>query len=435
MRRITWVVAFAALAGTAIAADGQVQPVACPIEQVPDLRGLYAGEQDFYKPPEPKGTVNPHAVVAVLRNGATALAVAVDSEKPDAKGPDLVRLDFSGKGEFAGAPVVPLKPQGKNESQSWATFGPATVTITRNGKLIPATVQGSYNKSSEYRFINVQLGCALEGRLAFGPKTYAVRVIDSDGDLAFGTKATATGISGRVRYVSPCDSIAIDTADGSFRQKVIQAYYGQPVRVDGCWYDVELSPDGTQVSAKPLAGEMAQLRIAQAQWSATLVGDKHILKVEGSTEPIPIPADRYTVLVFEQSAPYNPQGTAAGSMARLTCRPGRRADSPVAVIDAAAGKMVDLGIGSPLTASIATDVGPAPVAVPGVIRTAQAGDPSAKSQPASQNGPQVRMDFNVADAPGLMAQVFLPNAGMVTPGVEVMDAAGKRVYEGQFQYG
>jgi hypothetical protein len=199
----------------------------------------------------------------------------------------------------------------------------------------------------------------------------------------------------------------IDTADGSFRQKVIRAYYGQPVRVDGSWYEVELSPDGTRISSRPFAGEMAQLRIAHEQWSATLVGDKHILKLEGSTEPIPIPADRYTVLVFEQSAPSNQPGATIGQMARLTSRPGARPDSPAALVDAAAGKTIALAIGAPLTASIATN--------------ARLGS--------------VRMDFTLVDAAGMHAAVVLPGVGIATPGVEVLDPAGKRAYEGQFRYG
>jgi len=405
MRTVAWMSVFATLAVAARASDGQLTPVACPIEQVPDLRGLYASEPDFFKPAEPKGTVNPHAVVAMVRNGATTIAVAVDSEKPEAKGPDLIRFDFSGKGEFAGAPVAPLKRSLLYESQ--ASFGPTTVDVNRNGKPIPVTVQGSYNKSPEYRYINLQLGAALEGRLAFGAKTYTVRLIDGNGDLAFGAKATASRSVGQARYVSPCDSIAIDTADGSFRQKVIRAYYGQPVRVDGSWYEVELSPDGTRISSRPFAGEMAQLRIAHEQWSATLVGDKHILKLEGSTEPIPIPADRYTVLVFEQSAPSNQPGATIGQMARLTSRPGARPDSPAALVDAAAGKTIALAIGAPLTASIATN--------------ARLGS--------------VRMDFTLVDAAGMHAAVVLPGVGIATPGVEVLDPAGKRAYEGQFRYG
>lgn len=407
MRHAVWMVAMVALAVAARAADGQLVPVACPIDQVPDLRALFASEPDFFKPPEPKGTVNPHAVVAIVRGAPMPIAVALDSEKADAKAPDLVRLDFSGKGEFAGSPALPLKSQGGNANQLWATFGPTALTVQRNGKSLPVMVQGSYNRSSASRFINVQLGAALEGRLAFGAKTYAVRVIDGDGDLAFGTKPTAAGPSGRARFVSPCDSISIDTGDGSFRQNPIRAYYGQPVRVDGAWYEVELSPDGTQISAKPYAGELAQVRIAQEHWSATLVGDKHILKLEGSTEPIPIPADRYTVLVFEQSVPYSPKGAPAGSMARLTSRPGGRVDSPVPILDAVAGKTIELTLGAPLTASIAATV--------------------------NLNG--VRMDLSVTAAAGMVAQVLLPNVGIVTPGVEVLDAAGQRAYEGQFQFG
>jgi hypothetical protein len=361
----------------------------------------------FFKQPEPKGTLSRHAVVAMIRDQAVTLAVAIDSAKADAKAPDLLRLDLSGKAEFAGAPVAPLKVVRSQDGEVDATIGPATIEAKRDGKSFPILVRGNYHKSPSYRWINLELGTGAEGRLAFGAKTYAVRVVDGNGDLALGAKAKALRAGPGVAGIEPCDTLAIDTGDGSFGPNVLKAYYGQPVLVDGAWYDVELSADGTKLTAKPATLETAKLKIGHERWSAKLAGERYVLNLEGSAEPITIPADRYTVIEFQQTIPGDKTEGKDAWKGRLTS--GRRNlwEGKGKTFEAAAGKTLDLAIGAPLTASISTNI-------------------RAKA---------VRMDFNLVDAGGLRAELFLPETGPPLPEVEVFDAGGKPVYSGKFQFG
>ncbi|MBM4034730.1 MAG: hypothetical protein FJ291_23545 [Planctomycetes bacterium] len=407
MRRIALLGVTIALAPLLHASEGEAKLVACPPELAMEHHGLSAHEMQFFKPKEPKGTVSSHAVVAMIRDRAVTLAVAIDSAKADAKAPDLLRLDFSGKADFAGAPVAPLKAKRDEDGDVSAIIGPATIEVKRDGKSFPVLVRGSYHKSPSYRWINLDLGSAAEGRLAFGAKTYAVRVVDGDGDLVLGTKAKALRAGPGVAGIEPCDSLAIDTGDGSFGPSVLKAYYGQPVLVDGAWYDVELSGDGTRLTARPSALETATLKVGHERWSAKLAGERYILNLSGSAQPIAIPADRYTVIEFQQTIPGERTEGRDAWKGRLTS--GRRDlwEGKGKTFEAAAGKTVELAIGAPLTASIATSI----------------------------RGKAVRMDFNLADAAGLRAELFLPETGPPTPEVEVFDAGGKSVYSAKFQFG
>ena len=405
------------------ASEGAVKPVACPPELAMDHQPLSAHEMQFFKPTEPKGTVSKHAVCATVRERSLTLAVAIDSAKADAKLPDLVRFDFTGKADFTGAPVAPLKVDRNEDGEVATTVGPATIEVKRDGKTIPVSVRGNYHKSPGYRWINLNFGTAVEGRLAFGDKTYAVRVVDGNNDLALGTKAQGLRAGDRVAGIEPCDALVVDTGDGSFAGKVLKAYYGQPVQVGGAWYDVELSPDGAKLTAKPSAAETASLKIAHARWAAKLAGEKYILTLSGSAEPAVIPADRYTIIEFEQTVPSDRPEDKEGWKGRLTS--GRRDlwDGKGQTIEAAAGKTVELAIGAPLTASIVTSV------------QAPSQAPQKAGRPAPVAGSAVRMDFKLVDAAGLRAELFLPNAGAPTPEVEVFDAEGKSIHQAKFQFG
>ena len=76
---------------------------------------------------------------------------------------------------------------------------------------------------------------------------------------------------------------------------VAAGWYGQPVQVDGTWYNVVMSGGGTQVTATPSRGPFGKIRIDADSWTATLVSAEHILKVQGGKEPVSVPAGRYVV--------------------------------------------------------------------------------------------------------------------------------------------
>ena len=406
MKRNALILALLVLPSLVLAADGQLRPVACPPGLSLDRRSLGAYDRQFIKPKETPGAVNPHAVVAVIRGAPLELAIALDSEKPGAKAPNLLRFDFTGTRQFAGTPTVPLKPGPRSEGGFRASFGPATIQVEHGRRTVPVSVQGSYSKRRSYRWLTLTLSTALEGRLAFGSKTYAVRVVDGNGNLALGDKAALMRSGTRIFGIQPGDTLAIDTGGGWADPKVVKAYYGEPVQVDGAWFDVALSPDRKAIHAKPSAAKFARLKIAHKKWSVKLAGAKHIVMLEGSNEPVTLPADTYTVVEFVETA-----ASDAGIESRLASGQMDLYRGKAKTFEAPAGKTTELAVGSPLTASIATTV---------------------RKQ-------AVLMDFKLTDAAGLSAQVVVaqPDKGLrqPKPGVEVLDALGESVHTGKFEYG
>jgi hypothetical protein len=311
-------------------------------------------------------------------------------------------LDFTNKGEFEGAPAVPLVDE-RTRGSSNGQIGPAVIQVVRNGKTIPVTVSGSYQKSASYRHLTLDMGTALEGTCQFGKKTYPLRIIDGNNNLRCGDVVTSgpQAFMGKVAG----DSLAIDTGDGKFKTSVRKSYYGQPALVDGVWYDVAISTDGTKVTAEPAKIESAKLKIAHDEWRIRLAGAKYVLTLSGSGDPVEIPADHYVVLEFRQSVKdETPRGAALTSGGK-----GGKA----ARFKAPPGETTELAIGAPLTASITLTA----------------------SIKAKTHGRAVSMDFKLTDASGAEATVAPNKGGRPTPKVEVLDSEGKRVHSGNFEYG
>ena len=149
---------------------------------------------------------------------------------------------------------------------------------------------------------------------------------------------------------------------------------------------------------------MARLKIPHASWSARLAGERHVLNLRGSAEPVAVPADRYTVLKYREHGAGDANGQS--SHFELTWVPHRRGEAG-RTSDAAAGRTVEVAIGTPLTA-----------------RTT-----------AEADGRTVKLGFMAVDASGAVVdRVYLPGPAWAAARFEVRDAAGKRVQAGRFGF-
>lgn len=103
--------------------------------------------------------------------------MAIDSDSADVKQPDLVRIDFSGQGKFDKDDknsVLPLKARegfAGSTDVYVAEIGPKLLQMSREGKTIPVTVWGTYQKVSRSRYIYLYVCAAIEGKCKFGEKT------------------------------------------------------------------------------------------------------------------------------------------------------------------------------------------------------------------------------------------------------------------------
>ena len=115
----------------------------------------------------------------------------------------------------------------------------------------------------------------------------------------------------------------------------MRAFYGEPIRIDGAWYDVKLSPDEKTITVRELVGfKGGRLKIDHGSYSIVLAGKKYTLWIDDADrKPIDVPADEYTVLSYTQQGPTRPP--------ILLCGRG-------AAFEIVPGKLTELAIGTPL---------------------------------------------------------------------------------------
>ena len=393
------------LLATALAAwAGELTPVACEADLALGIQPVYVDGAGFKPGQAGSGLVSSLARVAAVSGTGWVLQVAIDSSTADAKAPDVVRLDFTGKGNFAGAPTAALKPTASSEGLFQATFGPVEVKAAVNGAQIPIMVSGRYINlnSGQYRQLQLTLGTAMQGKCRFGDRELAVRIIDGDNNLQPGNAWQKRAFGKNVAVVTG-DTVAVDLGDGKFAKDVRKACYGSPVEVGGKWYEVAVSQDGKQVSAKQVELASGMIHIDHPKWSCMLVGDKLILPLDGSTEPVAVPAGAYVMRSYEEFSAPNDKGQRAHLTVGI---PPAGEPSQVTV---EADKTIELAIGSPLSATVKAD----------------------------KQAQQLMLSLALTDAAGRPITNLATYEGGTPPApqVTVKDAAGAQVYKNSLEYG
>ena len=362
-----------------------------------------------------RGVVNEKAVITRISGGSLAIVVAVDSLKPDAKKFDVVRFDFSGKGQFGAAPAFGLKKIStaarRNSGVSVFAFGPAAVQVLHRGRKIPVFVEGMCSiRDERVKTLQVSIGAVAEGSCRFGDKVYGVRVIDADGRLGISNAPTAEDMA-RKPWSPPgapelnpdaVDIVAIDTKNETFQKGVIQAVLGRVAYVGGQWYRISVSDDGSKISAEKIVAKTGTVTIAHDNWTATLIGADSVLSIRGGKAPVSVPIDRYVIRRYRQYVlfPGSPRA------AVLTVEPVPDSGINAPVLNVTSGKASTLKIGSPVTVKPKVDT----------------------------EGSGYSFSFTMSDAAGLEASVSLPGQP-APPSVKVVNSDGAQVHSGDMEYG
>lgn len=403
LKQITYLCIVLAVSGAVWAGD--LTPIAGSPQASPYQR-MYARGEGFTEPPAEAGAVSENATVVKFTNGSTVIHGMIDSAKADAPAPDVIRLDFTGKGTFADKTlVVPLviRPQAKNAKNKTfqATFGPATLQAEVDGRTIPVAVQGMYYKRGTSRNAYLMTSTGAKGECDFGGKTFPVQLMDNTGNLRLTDSPSVKLVDGKIQWgpqkgMISGDTIEVDTGDGS----AVTALYGQPVLVGGKWYDVTVSKNGKKVSAKPLKLKTGTVDCGAKKWSAVLIGEKNVLSVSSQGGAVAVPAGSYAMANYSE---------AGDGKAQLMC--GRRElyTGKAKMIDVAGGKAMSLPAGSPLQATVAVSV---------------------------RKG-QVRMNLAMTDAVGTSVDALTTEKGgrPPAPEVEILDSSGASVYKAKLEYG
>ena len=424
MARKTLIAALLAAVGAVDAARGELVPVACDPDEAGFPPMMMAGMVND-KPGQDRGVLTEKARIgtATVPGGKLSIQFALDYSKADTDRPDVLYVDFAGKGKFdklARKCRIALKPPkagGKGVEQ--VEIGPARIEVRRGGKTFPLVVRGMYMtmgqvgqaKRPPMVYVGLSFAPAVEGKCTFGKRDRRVRLVDNTGDFRFDQKGKFDRKDPQSMGMPPGDTVLVDTGDGTFTRSVIRVYYGQPVFVDGAWYDVSISPDGGAVAAKRVDIKSGKLAAGHDRWEVVLEGGGKILRVTGGREAAAVPCGTYKLMYFRQwSAP-----DAAGKRGWLLTGLVEFMGGPdkAKTVTIAAGQTARLTAGAALQTTLA-----AKAAEQGVVRISL----SLKDQG--------EMSVMTITAPG---------GGMFSrpdpPKVTVLDKQGKTVHTAALEYG
>jgi hypothetical protein len=392
--KMRWIISLTVLAAVSPLLAGPLAPVAPP----PNVRAIGAPALEIlppeFRPATPQdGLIWSKATVATaeLSPGRKVL-IAIDASTPTAAGPDVIRFNFAGAGNFGKSVALPLKPK---SADTWE-FAQA-VQVPLAGQEIPTQIFGAYSSRTGTQ-VNVQ--SARQGDCQFGEKTYRVLLIDGNRNFNFSDATKAELAGNLVTAVTFGDTLAVDTGDGSFKDatKVRLSFVGQPALVDGKWYSVTASPEQASVSAVAAAVQAGKVQVAHPQWSATLVGRKYAAVVKGAAEPVELPADDYALASYQETA---------GQDVFVYTDVFAKVPGPLS-LKVAPGQMLDLKMGTPLTAKMDVQV----------------------------SGKQVTVNFAMTDAGGhAMSDVAVNGDRPDAPQYEILSASGGRVHQATMHYG
>ncbi len=248
-------------------------------------------EKRLAKPTPGCGTVHPNAVVVTMEHNGLPIALALDSDDPNSVHYELVRCDFSGKGDFRKATVVHRESMFfYPPTKRFETIFKAKPTyVTLDGRIVPAEIVINYVEKADRRTLALQMRALAEGMCRFGDKQYKVEIYDDNNNLRLGD---ATWPGSQKGY---------DTVHVSVRPGIAPTVrYGEPVSIDGKLYDVRISADGNSVTALDYKGPAGLLKIGRPAWNAWLICGKTRFTVAGGMDPIPVPPGEYKLVSFNE---------------------------------------------------------------------------------------------------------------------------------------
>jgi hypothetical protein len=343
---------------------------------------------------------------ALATSKGTMIAVAFDSADPKADSLDIARIDMTGKGEFTGAVTVKLTKVPSRVGYTMLSLTPQPITISKDGKKIPALLSGRYYKykssttgTKTKSVMRVSCSAYVQtvgvGECKFGDTVRKICVTDNNRNMTLGDVVT---VKSGTREYKRADYCRIADAKGTFATASRTGYVqmGQPFEIDGKWYT--LSAEKMKIAATPMTGGLGTLTIDAPRWQCTLTRDGFTLNVTGGDKPVNVPAGEYMVRMFRLYR---------GADAAKPC--ANIYGSRTKPLTITADKATSLSAGTDLTAKMS----------------------------ASFSKGKVKFSVSQSDAAGSRIRGIYGAGGKrpTAPQIEVVNKAGKVVYTAKLAYG
>jgi hypothetical protein len=308
---------------------------------------------EFHDVPSGEGLINRHPTIVILQWQGIDLRTVLDSREASSPHYDILRIVSRPASRLEDAAIVNRVSLAYSpKSGKWTShFKAESVDLKVGGRVVPVGVDVLYEEG-ESRLLSMTVGTSAQGMCMFGKRLHPVTLYDMSGNLRVGDPASPDGNSG-------CDWVVVDLGNGH-----ATSYYGQPVLVDDELYDVRVSSDGGQVTARKHSGPTGTLRVDHPDWSALLLNKDTRSWIRAGNKPVPLPVGRYKLANYTE---YPPE--ASGKLGwRLTCWdqykiPNVTGDRSITVsqdkspvIDVRAGQALDVGIGSPIKGELKVSV-------------------------------------------------------------------------------
>jgi hypothetical protein len=394
--------------GLAAAGAGDLKPVACDPAEVLPYPAAYVGVTLAQKATDADAPLSARAQIGTGTVGNLDVRAAADYSNASAEKADLLWVDLTGKGKFGAKGRLAMTKMPNASSTTYcATCGPASLPASHDGRDFLVGVRGYYYGYGERHRASLAMVVVVQGKCRFGSKLLPIRFVDSGGNFRFDDRSKIEPKSPRPPAI---DLVLVDTGDGTFGGSVVRACYGQPVLVNGAWYDVRISADGTKATAQPTKVTAGLLAVPSKQWEISLVSDGRPTMVSGGAEPVPVPAGSYQLVHYREWSAPDANGRRACALAGL----GDFREGKAKTVTITAGRTAKLTAGSPFSVELS-------------------------AKPSGQGSIRLGMSAPTMNG-GMELMLITPRGGWVfgrpaRPRIRIRDESGKLVDTVSLEYG
>jgi len=246
---------------------------------------IFVRSGQFAKPVNATGLIASNALVARVPFSGGTCAIALDADMAQGTQYSRVRLDVTGIGIFTPENSLEIL-KGQN---NYYPISAKDLSLKIGNHIFPVRVDGYIINTG----IRLTLGTEAQATCTFGENSYTVRIRDGNGNWHFSDPNPTMSLPVRGNLI-PGDRVVVNSG----RMQKGMGLYGQPIEVDGHWYQVAISQDETTITVTPFTGPIGSIANV-GNWNGLLVGSKYMLQVNANgAQSLSVPTDDYHLVSF-----------------------------------------------------------------------------------------------------------------------------------------
>jgi hypothetical protein len=231
--------------------------------------------------------------------------VAVDESRGTGSGYDTLYFDANGNGDLTDDPKVAGTPETREQDGKTVVdmrrveFPTVEVAVNHDGTTVPHHLR-PYIYAYGTPSLSLRTAGYCEGLLQVGRKSFKAALVDDTCNGRFDDLYAVPDNAYRGGNIwARGDTLVIDVnGDGEYdkgsRDTPEVFHLGKYLALDGCCYDLDVAPDGREVTLAPTAAPLGSIATNQDSYSLELLSETTgTLKVLGGSGKVRVPADEY----------------------------------------------------------------------------------------------------------------------------------------------